>query len=217
MRPRRNNLIKPEQLISNCARFQKAEKPTYRLVRGYLGGSPDAAMLADGIAVFLAEWNRAFYRGEWPRHQAIKRFLERSSPDWKRFRNRNIRTFSKKDEAKAKRLFRGLMWASRLRKGKRSGEQSPVGAAKALFLMAPQFFPPWDGRIARGYGCHFKTRNPRDASEKYMKFMREIQKVCRHVLLSRSEQSLCRACTLDGKVRPLVKLIDESNYYRFSA
>ena len=36
-------------------------------------------------------------------------------------------------------------------------ECGPVGAGKALHVLAPNFFPPWDNAIAEGYGVATET------------------------------------------------------------
>jgi len=44
--------------------------------------------------------------------------------------------------------------------------RSPVGTAKALHLLAPDFLPIWDEKIAIKYGCRY-SNNPEG---KYFKF-----------------------------------------------
>lgn len=51
--------------------------------------------------------------------------------------------------------------------------KSPVAVAKALHLLAPHFFPLWDGRIAKSYKCYYNVDN---AAEKYIWFMKLMKK-----------------------------------------
>jgi hypothetical protein len=79
--------------------------------------------------------------------------------------------------------------------------RSPVAVSKALHLLAPGFFPLWDGKIARAYKCSFE-KNP---AEKYFLFCTKIKLVAEKVI------------DFDkGRNRSLVKLIDEYNYSKFT-
>ena len=77
----------------------------------------------------------------------------------------------------------------------------PVGAAKALHLLAPHFFPLWDRKIAQSYGISLTTAG--ENSAEYLEFMAIVlSQVAPHV----------RNGTCDG----LLKRIDEYNYCRFT-
>ena len=77
-------------------------------------------------------------------------------------------------------------------------EVGAVGAAKALHLLAPQFFPLWDRKIARAYGLPIGKKGSND--EKYWNFVRIAERQC-----------------LDhaGCQNPL-KRIDEFNYCEYT-
>jgi len=58
----------------------------------------------------------------------------------------------------------------------------PVGAAKALHVMAPGFFPIWDGAIARAFGL---TISPPEASVRsYMRLMEIARRFCEESVLA---------------------------------
>ena len=51
------------------------------------------------------------------------------------------------------------------------GRKSPVAVAKALHLLAPNFFPLWDNKIAGAYGCYFNN----NSAEKYVSFCKTME------------------------------------------
>jgi hypothetical protein len=81
--------------------------------------------------------------------------------------------------------------------------KSPASVAKALHLLAPTFFPIWDGKIARAYGCYYSV-NP---VGQYLKFMQQTKviagKLEAHTKTARNDKTL-------------LKLIDEYNYAKFT-
>jgi hypothetical protein len=79
----------------------------------------------------------------------------------RRFRDVPIRQFGKGDRRAARNLFADF-----------DELLGPVGAAKALHLLAPRFFPIWDSRIARAYG--FRPLRGRSA-DAYVAFMEIVQ------------------------------------------
>lgn len=74
-----------------------------------------------------------------------------------------------------------------------------VGAAKALHLLAPTFFPLWDREIAAKYGQALRAIGL--SGERYWNFMLTAQPQYREL----SE------CGYDNR-HDLLKLIDEYNY-----
>ena len=79
--------------------------------------------------------------------------------------------------------------------------KSPVAVAKALHLLAPDFFPLWDMEIAQKNGYHYN----KDPDEKYYNFCEGIRKIAEIVR------------TYSGTPnKPLLKLIDEYNYSKYT-
>ena len=78
----------------------------------------------------------------------------------------------------------------------------PVGAAKALHLLAPRLFPLWDRHIAKAYGL--TLGNARSNGDHYWRFMLIAQDQCRD--LNRQDP---------GCQNPL-KSIDEYNYCEYT-
>jgi hypothetical protein len=80
-------------------------------------------------------------------------------------------------------------------------KRSPVSVSKALHLLAPMFFPLWDDKIARAYGCYYNV-NP---AKKYISFCKTTKYVADKVkgYIVRSD-------------RTLLKLVDEYNYSKYT-
>ena len=68
------------------------------------------------------------------------------------FRDRTISTLSRPDELPIRTLF----WAFAKAAGRRNAQgfdQTPVGGAKVLHSLCPDFLPLWDDKIAGFYRC----------------------------------------------------------------
>lgn len=80
-------------------------------------------------------------------------------------------------------------------------KRSPVAVSKALHLLAPNFFPLWDDKISRAYGCYYDV-NP---AEKYISFCKSTKTIADKVkdYIIRSDKTL-------------IKLIDEYNYSKYT-
>lgn len=79
--------------------------------------------------------------------------------------------------------------------------RSPVAVTKALHLLAPNFFPLWDNKIAQAYECTY-SKNP---AEKYVSFCKIMKMVAYKV----------RNYT-DNQNKSIPKLIDEYNYSKYT-
>jgi len=75
--------------------------------------------------------------------------------------------------------------------------KSPVAVAKALHILAPDFFPLWDKEISRCYECNYNM-NP---AEKYVLFCDKMQFIANKV----------KNYDVNSE-KTLIKLIDEYNY-----
>ena len=99
-------------------------------------------------------------------------------------------------------LFGEFLVALVIANGKSKGKRSPVAVAKALHLLAPDFFSLWDKNIALACGCDYSVM----ASDKYISFMKLSQTIVRN-LHSRIVPPV-------GKT--LLKLIDEYSYTKYT-
>ena len=113
--------------------------------------------MAIGVGALLLTWNRAFYRFGSFDFDKLENCIATNFEKLNSFRNRYITSLSKSDDKDISYLFKEFLEALQIDSGKYSGRKSPVGVSKALHLLAPNFFPIWDNRIARAYGYIIRT------------------------------------------------------------
>ena len=135
--------------IAAARRAFKAREPRdlfYRaateLVTLALRGSTSLS-LAEALAVLLQTWNKAYYQYR-PfnlRHlDRIERLLAKHATALSRYRRARLHTLNERQKLAVSALFEEFERAL-----------GPVGAAKALHLLAPRMFPIWDRTIADAY------------------------------------------------------------------
>jgi hypothetical protein len=150
--------------------------------------------VTEALAVLLQTWNRAYYQYHpaKPAHFAdIEDLLARHRRVLARFRERSIDELEPRDEPKLGSIFNDFEHLL-----------GPVGAAKALHLLAPRTFPLWDRAIAKAYGLALGLRGTN--STRYLSFMTTCRRQS-HAL--GGEKGLGH--------NPL-KALDEYNYCRFT-
>ena len=104
---------------------------------------------SEALAVLLESWNSAYFRyhpygDETTLDLELKKLLHRHDQGLVARRTRSIEDFEP-DEGHELSLIRSLF-------GDFEAALGPVGAAKTLHLLCPQYFPIWDRRIAHRYG-----------------------------------------------------------------
>lgn len=150
--------------------------------------------VAEALAVLLQTWNKSYYRFRQfnAAHFAdIESLLETYGAQLMELRQRSIESMTPRHSDDIKVLFTEF-------------EQvlGPVGAAKALHLIAPRLFPLWDNAIAVGYGCRLKARGGNATA--YVRFMVIVK---------------AQSVALDGERglgRNPLKAIDEYNYCKYT-
>lgn len=157
------------------------------------GGDLD---LAESIAVLLQTWNSQFYRFRRGFKEqdfvAIRGCLRRHGPALSGFRRRRLTTLRSDDEHPIIGVFQDFEVAL-----------GPVGSAKCLHLLAPNFFPIWDGTIAReAYGVHFNRSGQNGG--KYLEVMR--------LTLAEIEQAGGWSAIQRGVRGNPLKAVDEYNF-----
>jgi hypothetical protein len=215
---RRNpSTVKPislSQLIAECRAFEEWDprdsvyQASTFLVREWWG---DPTRLVGPVTVLLIIWNAAFYRFGAFSEASLEECLRQNKAKLNAFHDRSILSFTEADEADTQNLFNSLSKA--LKSLHKSGDiESPVSAAKALHLLAPNFFPLWDQYIALAYGCPYWK--PEVPSVAYLAFTRRIKQM---------------ATLLDAELDPVkdplpewfpkktfLKRIDEYNYWKYT-
>jgi hypothetical protein len=106
--------------------------------------------LAESIGVLLQTWNTQFYRfrGGYKKEDTdgIRRLLAKHEGTLNSFQEKRLNQLTADNERLVLRVFYDFEIAL-----------GQVGAAKALHLLAPYFFPLWDQKIAQfGYGIRFR-------------------------------------------------------------
>jgi len=71
------------------------------------------------------------------------------------FKKRRISSLLESYEEGITNLFKEFLKALQIDSGKMQGRTSPVAVSKALHLLAPDFFPIWDQKIAKAYGYNY--------------------------------------------------------------
>jgi hypothetical protein len=148
---------------------------------------PDRLAVADALAILLQTWNKNYYRF----HKAFDaaHFAEIDGL-LKAYRERKIEDLSEKDCEGVQALF-----------GDFEAVLGPVGAAKALHLLAPTFFPLWDRTIAKKYGVPLDGTYTKSGN--YWSFMRTTKRQSRELIAM-------------GYMGNTLKAIDEWNYCHLS-
>jgi hypothetical protein len=149
--------------------------------------------VAESISVLLQTWNKQVYR--------FKKFTEddlilleqniiKHDGVIKQYRGSSIRPLSSEEESILTRLFQDF-----------ENPRGPVGAAKTLHLLAPNFFPLWDDDIAKnGYGIRFGRTGTN--GQKYLSFIKIIAKQVSNIRRHQIQNPL--------------KRLDEFNYCKYS-
>jgi hypothetical protein len=169
------------------------------LLEEYWGSPSD---MADGLGVLLLTWNQAFYRTQSFDFGELEECIRVHLDQLSEYRERSIASLSESDESEVEQVFVDFLDATRLQSGYREGYRSPVGVAKGLHLLAPDFFPLWDRAIAQEYGYSTTSKsNPED----YIKFCWDMKEFVSQI----GEYDL----TED---EPVLKLVDEYNYSKYT-
>lgn len=151
--------------------------------------------VAEALAVLLKTWNSGFYRFhikfDETHFERIEKLLLKHRAALAAYRKQSIDNLNPREEAAIIGLFQEF-------------EQvlGPVGAAKALHLLAPRLFPLWDNAIAIAY--HLRLGRTGSNGDRCWRF----------ILLSQRQCSELKRGAPSGW--NLLKSIDEYNYCRYS-
>jgi hypothetical protein len=146
--------------------------------------------VAEALAVLLQTWNRVYYQYHKFAHAhfaSIEKLLATHQGALAAYRNRTIDNLNDMERTTVSTLFQAFEYVL-----------GPVGAAKALHLLAPSFFPLWDRSIANAYGLALGEAGSH--GDRYWRFML----IAKQQYLELSHQE-------PGCKNPL-KSIDEYNY-----
>jgi len=199
-------MILPEydELSRGIEEYVKNERrdPVYKVATNLVSDYwPDPVNVTDGLGVLLLIWNQAFYRYGSLDFNKLEQCIKTNIKKIKIFRNRDILSLKDSDEKNIVDLFDQFLDALKRDDGKNHGTKSPVSVSKALHLLAPNFFPLWDIEISKAYGC-FYNKNP---DKQYIQFCYIMKEMVSKMKTYKLKQK-----------RPVLKLIDEYNYSKFT-
>jgi hypothetical protein len=185
----------------------------------------DLPRTTEAIGVILLTWNRAFYLGGYMDYNKLEECLGKWNAKLRAYRERDIFTLRQDEENEIYELFGDFQSALyRLRKGKI--ELAPVSASKSLHIIAPNFFPLWDNKIAREYGFGWDT-GAGNAPQSYFNFQQKTLEVANRMVNGikekmgiKSKEEVVKWLSLQHPIkdppRTILKLIDEFNYAEYT-
>jgi len=147
--------------------------------------------ISEALGTLLQTWNKSFYRfhGKFDEShfQDLEKAVTQRAEKWRQWRGRSIasvRDEEKNDIADVFTSFETIV--------------GPVGAAKILHLLSPDFFPLWDRKIATGYSVSLRKTGKN--APQYLRFI-EI-----------TAHQVSGLGSTDLPTNGILKLIDEYNY-----
>lgn len=211
-----------QKLLDACTRYVRAAEgdTTYEIALAWAQQHwNDAQRLAGAVRIFEETWNRAFYsRFGIFKTTPLEEVLERNQERLIYLRLREVETFTEEDEDITRTLWKELFKA--LKPTSSKPLRPVVATAKALHLLAPAFFVPFDSQIAKNYGCY--NEQPRG----YINFQHQMAEFASHILDSyvaqrggdraQAKASLCGILypqkTGSKYTKSLAKMLDEYNW-----
>lgn len=234
-RPKKIHYPDYKEMLQGCAGYIENEKrdAMYKVARYLITEAEwNPQELAEGVGVLLLTWNAAFYTkyGSFD-FDKLENFIEDNLEDLKKYSKRCILSYTKSDDEQINHFFRELL---EVLKSHKKEAITPVGTAKALHLLAPDFFSIWDTEIAKAYGAYW-WQYSKNAPQLYNKFQNLTHRVINNVLKSYGEERevsqnialkhLCLkwypqvALSIYSKKPPiqksLVKMVDEYNFSKY--
>lgn len=149
--------------------------------------------VTESVAVLLQTWNAQYYRFHpfnAAHFNALEAVITSRQENWRSYRLRALISMTTDEFDTIAEIFTAFELVL-----------GPVGAAKTLHLLAPEFFPLWDRKIAERYGISLGAAG--NNAVEYVRFMTMVISQISHV-------------APHGESRGILKLIDEFNYCRFT-
>lgn len=149
-------------------------------------GDIDIGGVVSGIMILEYSWNEMFYRDGLFDFSRLEECVEKHVFPLSQFRKRALSSYESSDQEVIVHLFADFLDALG---NQNSHLRSPVAVGKCLHLLSPQFFPLWDGSIAKGTGYYWGTPvNPRAAAKSYIDFMTFTQELVDHIVRDFAEK-----------------------------
>ena len=188
------------------------------------GEIPDENLdkITDAILTFLFLWNSAFYRTCIFEEKFKENFIENIKINIKNnkkklshFRGKCICELNISDKNNIKDLYESfseVLGCKKKVKGNKNSTkiiQSPVSTAKFLHIICPNFFPLWDDKIAKRYGCYWGKSE--FSFESYWEYMVKVKEQINNI-----EGTKSKKMKEFLKEYTILKLIDEYNYMSYT-
>jgi len=144
---------------------------TEKVEQALAGGS---LSMGEALWILLRTWNEAYYRtkpfnGTFNDYMGrLNELIQQHRDIWSSCREKSILNFQ--PDPSLKPVFDDF-----------EALLGPVGAAKAMHLLAPQFFPLWDRKITRTYNIHLGRQGRNMNWEKYCGFMADAQEQLKQI------------------------------------
>ena len=198
------NIPNQEEFLNGYEEFERHERrdAMYKIATFLLSHFwGNFHQMTDGLGVLLLTWNQAFYRYGIFDFDRLEKCIKINFKTINTFRNRDIFSLSQEDTKNINILFENFLNALQIGSGNMQGRKSPVAVAKTLHLLAPKFFPLWDDKIARAYNCYYDIK----PAEQYFLFSNITKDMANEI-----------QDYITGSKKPLLKLIDEYNYPKYT-
>jgi hypothetical protein len=159
--------------------------------------------VAESLQLMLFLWNQRYYRKNELDIDKLQTCITNRHKILTKFRQRDILDYTANDNVTIREVFQDFLDSLQSREGTKNKEQDKkpkTPTAKALHLIAPNFFPLWDHDIRAEYGCRGGLAGH------YLKFMKKIKRIAES-LDSHVER-------IEGMT--LLKRIDMYNYEHFT-
>lgn len=215
--------INPKELIQISKTHYEREKRdiAYNIARKIIEDNWEKNKkrysVTEGVAVLVLIWNMAAYRGSAPHFKELEKLIKNRETDLKEYRGREVQSFNSNDHQKVKTIFSEVLEAT-----KYGGKRSPVGVAKALHILAPRFFPLWDGEIAESLGCGWGNDSPSMYINFIQKVKRSIQQITsdygriNKISEDMAKKKIIEECSKNSDYeKSLLKILDEYFYEVF--
>jgi hypothetical protein len=184
-----------DDLLSMHEEYKRDVSNTYKLTLARLAPSlanRDIRNTVDALSDWLKDMNQQYYRFRPARAATLTEDLEplirEKLEEMLGFRARQIATLSPSDRRVVSDLFDAF-----------KSKLGSTGAAKALHVLAPRFFPLWDNKIASAHGASTESGSG------YFHFM----------LMRREDvRRMPTGLELPDDLSPL-KLLDECDYLKY--
>lgn len=198
-----------DEFLQGIRAFEKHEKRdamykiSMRIVNAWWQRKQEnlVSELAEGLGVLLLTWNNAFYRYGIFDFDELELCIQNNIKELESFRDRNISDLNESDASAIMNLFNSFLRALQIAERKNEGRRSPVAVAKAIHLLAPDFFPIWDDKIARNYAEYYSA----DPARHYFQFCSKMKTFAEAI-----------SPFIENIDRSVLKYIDEYNYAKFT-